>query len=308
MTQQTTRSVLAIVGVTASGKSSLALELARRHPEVELVSVDSMQVYRGMDIGTAKPTAEEQAAVRHHLLDLVSPSEAFTVSQFQTAAKDAIADVEARGGRPVLVGGTGLHLRSVIDDLDIPGQYPDVAAELDAEPATASLHARLAELDPVAAARMEPTNRRRVLRALEVTVGSGRPFSSFGPGLDTYPDTRFRLIGPRWSRTLIDHRIEHRYRQQMADGFLGEVEALASLDPPISRTAAQALGYRQLLEHVAGQATLDDALEAAIAATRRFARRQERWFRRDPRITWIDVETKPMEAFNAVMGEYEACS
>lgn len=299
--------LLAIVGVTASGKSGLAMELARSDPRIELVSVDSMQVYRGMDVGTAKPSTAEQAEVRHHLIDLVDPTETFTVGEFQRTAQETIADVERRGGVPVLVGGTGLHLRSVVDDLDIPGRYPEVLTSLDAEP-TPALHQRLTELDPDAAGRMEPTNRRRVLRALEVTVGSGRPFSTFGPGLDTYGPTRFRMVGLRWPRDAIDQRIADRYRLQMEQGFLQEVRRLAELGPALSRTAAQALGYRQLLDHVRGIVSLDDALENAIVATRRFARRQERWFRRDPRIRWIDVERNPMEAFGAVMGEYRSCT
>ena len=307
MSNQPTTPVLAIVGVTASGKSSLAMAIARSDPRVELVSVDSMQVYRGMDIGTAKPTAAEQAEVRHHMIDVADPWDDYTVSEFQAGAAAAIADIERRGGVPVLVGGTGLHLRSVVDELDIPGQFPDVAAAFEEE-ATEALFERLVELDPDASGRMEPTNRRRIVRALEVTVGSGRRFSSYGPGLDAYPPTRFRMIGPRWERPAVDARIERRYDEQMHQGFLAEVGRLAADERGLSRTASQALGYRQLLEHIHGEASLEDALERAIIATRQFARRQERWFRRDPRITWIDVAENPMEALPAVMGEYEACS
>ena len=298
--------ILAIVGVTASGKSTLAMELARHDDRVELVSVDSMQVYRGMDIGTAKPTAQEQAEVRHHLIDLVDPTEEFTLSEFQHAAAAALADIENRGGVPVLVGGTGLHLRAVVDALDIPGQFPEVSSSLESDD-TADLHSRLARLDPDAAAKIQPGNRRRIVRALEVTIGSGRPFSSYGPGLESYPVTRFDLVGLRWPRPVIDERIEARYHRQMDDGFLAEVRWLAALQGGPSRTAAQALGYRQLLRHVRGEATLEEALESAVVATRRFARRQERWFRRDPRIRWIDVDRNPMEAWPALMGEYETC-
>ena len=307
MSDEAPAAILAIVGVTASGKSSLAMEIARADSRVELVSVDSMQVYRGMDIGTAKPTPAEQAAVRHHMIDVVEPADDYTVSEFQAGAQAAIADIEGRGGVPVLVGGTGLHLRSVIDDLDIPGQFPDVVASFELE-STGALFDRLVDLDPEAAARMEPTNRRRVVRALEVTVGSGRPFSSHGPGLDAYPATRFRLVGPRWERPAIDARIERRYEEQMHQGFLAEVRGLDAQPGGLSRTAGRALGYRQLLDHVRGEGSLEEALERAIIATRQFARRQERWFRRDPRVTWIDVTENPMEALPAVMGEYEACS
>lgn len=286
---------LAILGPTASGKSTLALAIAdlaaADDHTVELVSIDSMQVYRGMNVGTATPTADEQAAVRHHLIDLVDPSYVFTVSEFQELANTAIADIQSRGNVPVLVGGTGLYLRAVIDDLEIPGQFPEVLAELDADPDTEGMHARLAELDPAAAAKMEPNNRRRVLRALEVTLGSGRPFSSFGPGLDSYGESRFVQVALRWDRAELDQRIAARYGVQMADGFLDEVRWLAEQDP--SRTAMQALGYRELLAHVAGESTLDEALELAITRTRQFARRQERWFRRDPRIEWVDAPADP---------------
>ena len=260
-------------------------------PGIELVSIDSMQVYRGMNVGTATPSPAEQAAVPHHLIDLVDPDHRFTVSEFQAMARTAIESVRGRGNLPILVGGTGLYLRAVIDDLEIPGQFPDTAAELETEPDTAALHRRLADLDPTAAARMEPTNRRRVVRALEVTIGSGRPFSSYGPGLEAYPPTPFVQVALRWPRETLDERIAARYEQQMAEGFLDEVRWLAERNP--SRTATQALGYRELLAHLRGETSLDEALDLAITRTRQFARRQERWFRRDPRITWIDAPADP---------------
>ncbi|MEM8705552.1 MAG: tRNA (adenosine(37)-N6)-dimethylallyltransferase MiaA [Actinomycetota bacterium] len=300
------RRPLAILGPTASGKSSLALgiaELAQADGvEVELVSIDSMQVYRGMDVGTATPTTAEQEKVRHHLIDLVDPSHAFTVSEFQMMARDAIEDIRQRGSVPVLVGGTGLYLRAVIDDLEIPGQFPEVMADLQTEPDTLVLHARLADLDPDAATKMEPTNRRRVLRALEVTIGSGRPFSSFGPGLDAYGDTRFVQVALRWDRAELDARIAARYDQQLAAGFLDEVRWMAEQEP--SRTAMQALGYKELLLHVQGEISLDEALELAIVRTRQFARKQDRWFRRDPRIHWVDAPADPavvLEHWTAVV-------
>ena len=280
---------LVILGPTASGKSDLALGVAEALGDVELVSIDSMQVYRGMDIGTATPNAEDRARVPHHLIDLVEATEPFTVGEFQRRARAALADIRSRGKTPVLVGGTGLYLRSVVDDLELPGQFPEIASELDEEPRTEVLHARLAELDPVGAARMEPTNRRRVLRALEVTVGTGRAFSSFGPGMEHYAATPFVQVALRWPRETLNERIVARYERQMAEGFLDEVRALAELGP--SHTAAQALGYRELLEHVAGGCSLEDALERAIVRTRRFARRQDRWFRRDPRLIWVDMPT-----------------
>jgi tRNA dimethylallyltransferase len=189
-----------LVGATATGKSALALALARADPAWEILSVDSMQVYRGMDIGTAKPTPAEQAEVPHHLIDVLDPWEDATVAWYQTQARAVLADLEARGKRGLLVGGTGLYVQAVVDDLDIPGQHPEVRAALEAEPDTAALHARLRALDPVAAARMEPGNRRRVVRALEVTLGSGRPFSSFGPGVHATPARPSRCWASRWTR------------------------------------------------------------------------------------------------------------
>ena len=300
---------VAIVGTTASGKSAIAMELARRHPDVELVSVDSMQVYRGMDIGTAKPTAAEQAEVRHHVIDVVDPWDTFDVHSFQRAVAGALADIAERGKRAILVGGTGLYLQAVVDGFEIPGQFPDVRATLDADPDTEAMHARLLALDPVAAGRMEPNNRRRVVRALEVTVGSGRPFSSYGPGVDTYPETPVRLLGIRLPSEVVAARIEARYHQQLADGFAAEVRALHA-GPSLSRTAAQALGYRELLAHLDAvdrgepTPTLDDAVTEAIHRTRAFARRQRAWFRRDPRIGWFDAEADPI----AVLDDLDTAS
>ena len=246
-----------------------------------------MAVYRGMDIGKAAPTASDRDQVPHHLIDVADPSEEFTVGVFKRMALRAIAEIRERGNTPILVGGTGLYLRAVVDDLKLPGRYPEIAAELDAEPDTELLHARLTLLDPTAASRMEPSNRRRVLRALEVTIGSGTLFSSFGPGLKHYGPTPFVMVALRWPQEILDERISARYRDQMEAGFLDEVRALAAGE--VSRTAAQALGYREFLAHVAGECTLEEALATAIKRTRRFARRQLRWFRRDSRICWIDA-------------------
>lgn len=292
---------LAVVGPTASGKSALAFELARRRGDCEIVTVDSMQVYRGMDIGTATPTPAEQADVPHHLLDIVDPDDDYTVSRFQSDCLAVLADIEARGKRALLVGGTGLYLQAVVDDLEIPGQFPEVRAELDAEPDTSALFARLEGLDPTAAARMEPSNRRRVVRALEVTLGSGRPFSSYGPGLDTYPPSPFPIMGLEIERPLLDQRIEARYAEQIAAGFVAEVEALLARPAGLSRTARQALGYAELLDHLEHGTPLDEAVDHAVRRTRRFARRQQRWFSRDPRITWLPVDGDLVEEAAAVL-------
>ncbi len=293
---------VAIVGPTASGKSGVALAVARALGDAELVSVDAMQVYRGMDIGTAKPSPAEQAEVPHHLIDLVEPADEFTLAAFQSAYRAARADIVERGRRAVLVGGTGLYLRAAVDDLDIPGQWPTLRAELEtaAEADVAALHRRLVELDPAAAAKMEPTNTRRIVRALEVGLGSGRPFSSFGPGLDAYPPTDIALLGLRWARPALAARVAARVEQMMAAGLLDEVRGLAAAGP-LSRTARQALGYKELLDHLEGRCDLAEAVATIVTRTRQFAVRQDRWFRRDPRIRWFDVTTDPSEAIATVL-------
>jgi tRNA dimethylallyltransferase len=292
---------LVLVGPTASGKSALALELARRLGDVELVSADSMQVYRGMDVGTAKATPAERADVPHHLLVVAEPEEDYSVARFQTDVARVIAGIEARGRRALVVGGTGLYVQAVVDGLSLPGEWPALKAELEAQPAE-ELHRRLTELDPLAASRIEPGNARRLVRALEVTLGSGRPFSSFGPGLGAYPaNLRFRLAGVWLPRPVLAQRIEARYRQQLAAGFLDEVRRLQSR---MSRTARQALGYKELLAHLAGEWTLEDAVAAAVSRTRQFARRQRSWFRRDPRITWLGAAANPVELLPALLGDW----
>ncbi len=296
---------VAIVGPTASGKSDAALAVARRFasspgaPSVELVSVDSMAVYRGMDIGTDKPPAEVRRQVRYHMLDLVPASEEFSVARFQRAATAALADIGQRGSLAVLVGGTGLHLRAVVDGLALPGRYPAVAAELDASlddaerqgqgtAALAGLHARLAELDPVAAGRIVPSNRRRIVRALEVTLGSGRPFSAYGPGLERYPPTPVAMVGITSDGAELERRIDERVGAHLSAGFLGEVERLLAAPGGLSRTARQAVGYRELLAHLEGEVSLDEAVGEIIRRTRTLAKRQRAWFGRDPRIVWVD--------------------
>lgn len=298
------RGPLAIVGPTASGKSAVALELAGAVSGVEVVSADAMAVYRGMDIGTAKPSTAERSQVPHHLLDVADPAEEYSLSRFQADATAAIADIEARGRVPVLVGGTGLYVQAVVDGLEIPGRFDEVRAELEAEADTTALHRRLAALDPVAAGRMEPTNRRRVLRALEVTLGSGRPFSSYGPGLGAFPPTRFHLVGLDLDRRELDRRIDRRYDQQLEAGLLDEVRRLAERPGGLSRTARQALGYKELLDHLEGRCTFDEALDLARRRTRRFARRQQRWFRRDPRVGWVPAGPDPGAIASAVLRDW----
>jgi len=312
---------VALVGPTASGKSGIALSVVRAvrdpgpgpggaagtSPDVELVSVDSMAVYRGMDLGTTKPPPEVRAEVRYHLVDLVDPDEEFTVTRFQAAARRAVAGIAARGNRMVLVGGTGLYLRAVTDGLEFPGRFEGVAAELRAgleargpagtperAAAVAGLHERLVVLDPVAASRIDSANERRLVRALEVTLGSGRPFSSFGPGLERYPPTPVALVGIRPDPAETDRRIGDRWTRMMDAGLLDEVRALAARPGGLSRTARQALGYRELLAHVEDGVPLATAMEDAVRRTRQFARRQWAWFRRDPRIEWVGPDEDPV--------------
>jgi tRNA dimethylallyltransferase len=290
------RGHVVLLGPTGSGKSDVAMAWARRHPGAEIVAVDAMQVYRGMDIGTAKPTAADRAEVPHHCLDLVDPWSEFTVADYVAEFRRVESDASHRGAPLVVVAGTGLYLRAALDGLNLPGQWPAVRSSLDRQlqlEGSESLYRRLQLLDPAAAARIEPGNDRRIVRALEVTVGSGRPFSSFGPGLDVYPAATHRLIGLRWPRALLAERVARRVRTMIAAGWLDEVARLRA-GPPWSRTAAMALGYRQLADHLDGRVTLDEAIDDIVARTRSYAVRQERWFRRDPRITWVDIEHDPV--------------
>ena len=269
-----------------------------------------MQVYRGMDIGTAKPTAVERAEVPHHLIDVADPSEDFTVVRFREACDEALAAIEARGNQAVLVGGTGLYVRAVIDRLEPPGEWPAIRSELEAEPDVTALHVRLEAIDPLAASRMTSTNRRRIVRALEVSLGSGKPFSSFGPGLTTYGATGVTQVGLRMPRDTLSARIRSRFDAQLAAGFVDEVAGLAAREKPLSRTASQALGYRELLAHVRGDVGLDEAVDLAITRTRQFAVRQERWFRRDPRIVWVDAteQANPLEEVLSLLGDSSRCT
>jgi tRNA dimethylallyltransferase len=263
-----------------------------------------MQVYRGMDIGTAKPTAAQRAEVPHHLLDVVEPAERFTVTRFASAAGAALASIEERGHTAVLVGGTGLYLQAILGDLIPPGEYPEVRADLVAT-GVRELHRRLASLDPVAAGRIEPDNRRRVLRALEVTIGSGRPFSSFGPGVGAYPELRrFVLVGVWLPRDVLARRIAARVDAMVGAGLVEEVRELADRMGP---TARQALGYKEVLAHLEGGADLTGCLDRTVRRTRQFARRQRSWFGRDPRIRWHGTATDPVRLLPGLLVELDRC-
>ncbi len=297
-----------IVGPTASGKSSVAMAVAQAETSaqnpVHIVAVDAMQVYRDMNIGTAKPTLQDQSLVPHHCLDLVDSHERFTVAEFKKSATVALDEIAKVDGRALFVAGTGLYLTAVIDDLVLPGEFAETRIALEQETNTAVLFARLTELDPQAAQKIEQSNRRRIVRALEVCIGSGKPFSSFGPGTSAYPDNGVIQIGLRWSRERLAQRVADRVHAMMSDGLLAEVTALRNSKNGLSRTAAQALGYKELLVYLDGKMGLDEAVNQTIIHTRQFAVRQERWFRRDPRIKWISISEDPVAEIVPVVAKH----
>lgn len=307
MTDQARKPVV-IVGPTASGKSSVAMAVAQQQTDsqnpVHIVAVDAMQVYRDMNIGTAKPTLSDQSLVPHHCIDLVDSHEPFTVAEFKKSATDALAEISKANGRALLVAGTGLYLTAVIDDLVLPGEFPETRATLEQEPNTALLFEQLAQLDPIAVEKIERSNRRRIIRALEVCIGSGRAFSSFGPGTSAYPENGVVQIGLRWNRERLAQRVADRVYAMMNEGLLSEVTALRNSKDGLSRTAAQALGYKELLLHLDGKMSLDQAVEETIIHTRQFAVRQERWFRRDPRIKWVSISEDPVAEIVPVVAKH----
>ncbi|HEX5587413.1 MAG TPA: tRNA (adenosine(37)-N6)-dimethylallyltransferase MiaA [Acidimicrobiia bacterium] len=298
---------LALVGPTASGKSGLAMSVAHALGDVEIVSIDSMQVYRGLDIGTAKPSTRERAAVPHHLVDVAEPSDEWSVAQFQRAARAAIADIESRGKRALLVGGTGLYVQAVIDPLTFPPRDAAARAALEREVASSGgverLYAELTQVDPDAAARIEPSNERRIVRALEVFRSTGRRFSSYGPGVQTFgtPVVPVHLAGVWLPRALLARRIDERVAAMRDAGLVDEVRELVA-STALSRTARQAIGYQEIIAHLDGETPdLDDALARTADRTRSFARRQRMWFRRDPRITWVATHENPCLVLPALL-------
>jgi tRNA dimethylallyltransferase len=285
-------SLVAVVGATATGKSRLGIQLARALGG-EIVNADSMQLYRGMDIGTAKEPEAAWNGVPHHLLDIWPVTQAANVADYQKLARAAIDDITARDRVPVLVGGSGLYVRAALDDLHFPGTDSATRARLTDELARlgpAALHDRLATLDPDAAAAILPGNGRRIVRALEVIQISGRPFTATMPAYESKGLRRLALqIGLTLPRSELDLRIAARVDRMWQAGFEAEVRRLAARGLREGPTASRALGYQQLLRHLDGECTLDDARAETIKATKRFARRQESWFRRDPRVHWLDA-------------------
>ena len=282
-----------LVGPTAAGKSSLAAAMVRRYAaegqRAEVVNADSMLVYRGMDIGTAKPSAAERAEIRHHMVDLLDVDHSATVAEFQQLARAAIADCRARNVIPIVVGGSALYIRAIVDDFEFPGTDPAVRARLEKEvlaQGAQRLHQRLSEVDPIAATRILPGNARRVVRALEVIELTGRSFSA------VLPERRYVLadvvqIGLAVDRARLNARIAARVDAMWAAGFVAEVRRLTSAGLRESLTASRALGYRQVLRFLDGEISEAEARDLTVIGTRKFARRQESWFRKDARITWL---------------------
>ena len=300
--------LLALVGPTASGKTEAGVLLAERLG-AEVLSFDSMSVYRGMDVGTAKPSPEERGRVPHHLVDVVDPAEPFSIARFQTLARRALAEVAGRGRPALLVGGSGLYFRAVVDDLDVPPTDPGTRAELESEARAAGparLHARLRSLDPDAAGRIEPGNLRRTVRALEVATITGRPFSSFADDWRRYPADRVRAAGVRVRPEVLRRRIEERVNRQVDEGLVDEVRALLGGGFERFLTAGQAIGYAEMVEHVTGRITLQEAMALMVRRTRALARRQLAWFRRDPRVRWFEAGDEGAPSHVDEIGEHLA--
>jgi tRNA dimethylallyltransferase len=281
--------IVAVVGATAAGKTGLSLDLAERLGG-EVVNTDAMQVYRGMDVGTAKLAPDERRGIDHHLLDTHDVTEPVSVAEFQAEARAVITGLRDRGVVPVLVGGSALYTRAVLDRFEFPGTDPDLRRRLEVERAevgTAAMHARLAEVDPAAAARILPDNARRIVRALEVVELTGRSFTATLPRLE-YVDPATAQVGVRIDRHLLEQRIQRRVAEMFDHGLVDEVRRLLDDGLAEGRTASRAIGYQQVIAHLAGDLTLDEARERTVIATRQFARRQLAWWKDDPRITWIE--------------------
>jgi tRNA dimethylallyltransferase len=297
----------ALVGPTASGKSEAAVEVAEVLGGLEVVSVDSMLVYRRMDVGTAKPSSLERVRVPHHLVDVAEPGEAFSVSRFQSLARGAVEAIGDRGHRPFVVGGSGLYYRAVVDGLRFPGTDPGVRGELEAEALAVgarTLHDRLAGADPAAAAKIEPGNVRRTVRALEVAAVTGRPFSTFAADWERYPPDAVRAAGVDMDPGVLRRRIEARVEAMVEGGLVDEVRSLLEEGAGPSLTSGQAIGYAEVIDHLAGRSSLDEAVAGTVRRTRALARRQLAWFRRDPRIRWFRAGPEGAAEIVAELTEY----
>jgi tRNA dimethylallyltransferase len=302
-----TARIVTVLGPTAVGKSAFGLELARRLGG-EIVNADALQAYRGLEVGTAKPTPSERREIPHHLVDVLEPGERFSAGEFARRAREAIADIESRGAQPIVVGGSGLYLRALLEGLS-PVPRGDAALRLELEErlrtvGLAALYGELRELDPETAERLEPADRQRILRALEVALASGRPLSSWireRPfGEERLPAFRIGLTLPR---AILYDRIADRVRRMIGQGWIHEVEAMLGRGIEPEAPAFQAIGYRQLVRYLAGDWTLEEALDDIIRATRRYAKRQLTWFRKERDVRWISA-LSAAESIHSLVHEF----
>jgi tRNA dimethylallyltransferase len=287
--------LLVILGPTACGKSALATAIARQ-TGAEILSVDSMQIYQGMDIGTAKPSPAEQNKIPHHLLDLVRPDESFSVARFVELADGIIADARQRQKKIIVTGGTPLYYQALFKGLFDGPKADESLRKTLGQSTSAALHEKLSQVDPAAAARISPADSRRLIRALEVFEITGQPISTLQKQWESNQPQRHRAvwIGLAWERAAINRRINLRVKEMMTAGWLEEVRRLLQKYPTLSKTAAGATGYQQLIEHLDGKMSLDDAVEQIKIATRQLARRQMKWFKRFPNVHWLAGD-QPLE-------------
>jgi tRNA dimethylallyltransferase len=290
----TIKKSVVVLGPTASGKSDVAMTAATTVPNVHIIAADAMQVYRRMDIGTAKPTEDDQTRVVHYCVDVAEPSERYSVARFAEDVAAARKKISKADASELIVGGTGLYVTALVDGLSMPGDYPKIRAQLEANRDTEALYEQLSELDPEAVKKIDPNNRRRMIRALEVCLGSGKTFSSFGEGIGAYPPVDTVQIGIKWPREALRERIALRVHKMIEAGLVDEVRGVLNEPKGISDTARQALGYKEIIEHIERRWTLEEAIDATILRTQQFAVRQERWYRRDPRIQWVEVQNDPI--------------
>ena len=289
--------LIVICGATATGKSDLAVALAQQI-DAEIINADSMQLYKGMDIGTAKITVQERKAIPHHLLDLLEVTEDANVAWYQQQARDTIAEIHDRGKNAVIVGGTGLYIKAILDELNFPDTDPVVRAELELEFATkgiAPLFERLERLDPAAALAIDKANSRRVIRALEVIKITGKPFTANLPREESSRYPNAQQFGLVMDRDALSAKISTRVDRMWEQGFVGEAEKLIAAGITNGVTAQRALGYAQVIAQIEGKVSEEEAKEETKRATRQYARRQETWFSRDERITWISPAQNALE-------------
>ena len=287
--------LVAVVGLTASGKSGFSLQLAaalgERGVACEIISADAFQLYRGMDIGTAKVSVQERGGIPHHLLDVLEREEKVSVAAYQRICRHVINEIRAREALPILVGGSGLYVRAVLDKIEFPGTDSGIRAQLEAQAAQLGIekmHQHLAEVDPESAARIVPANERRVIRALEVYELTGKKFSATMPRREYFQPAV--QLGIKWPLAVLDERISQRTAQMLTQGFIEEVAELEKRGLAHTPTACRATGYQAVMDYLAGKITREESAEQIALQTRQLARKQRKWFRKDPRIHWLDGE------------------